>query len=152
MSEKQPKDEILELIEWIDSHESNLFKPSDLFSGWRGALVSVVVLLFIIAEIMNFITASATERISIGLASVAVFMAFISIVIQTGERSIVEGRFERALKLRKFDDRQKLLVKALIKIKSKNGEFKLKIVYERNKAVNGNMFTEKRLLEKLYEK
>jgi hypothetical protein len=100
---------------------------------------------------MNFVTASATDRISISLASVAVFMAFISIVIQTGERNIVEGRFERALKLRKFDDTEKTLVKALIKIKSKNDQFKLRLVYERNKEANGDMFSEKRLLEKLYE-
>jgi len=151
MSKEQTKDKILELIKWIDSHESKLFRPYDFFSGWGRTLALLFVLLFIIAEIMNFVTASATDRISISLASVAVFMAFISVVIQTGERNIVEGRFERALKLRKFDDTEKTLVKALIKIKSKNDQFKLRLVYERNKEANGDMFTEKRLLEKLYE-
>jgi hypothetical protein len=151
MSKDQTKDKILELIKWIDSHESKLFRPYDFFSGWGGTLALLFVLLFSIAEIMNFVTASATERISISLTSVAVFMAFISVVIQTGERNIVERRFERALKLRKFDDTEKTLVKALIKIKSKNDQFKLRLVYERNKEANGDMFTEKRLLEKLYE-
>jgi hypothetical protein len=151
MSDKATKEEILELIQWIDSHESSLFRPYDFFSGWGRTLALLFVLLFIIAEIMNFVTASATERISISLTSVAVFIAFISIVIQTGESNIVEGRFKKALKSRTFDDKQKLLVKALIKIKSKNDEFKLGLIYERNKAANGDMFTEKRLLEKLYE-
>jgi len=151
MSEDQTKDKILELIEWIDSHESKLVRPYDVFLGWGRLLALLFALLFIIAEIMNFVTASNTERISISLASIAVFMAFVSIVIQTGESNIVEGRFERALKLRKFDDTEKTLVKALIKIRSKNDQFKLRLVYERNKEANGDMFTEKRLLEKLCE-
>lgn len=151
MSEDQTKDKILELIQWIDSHESELFRPSDFFSSWRRPLALLFVLLFGIAEIMNFVTASATERISISLASVMVFMAFITIVIQTSESNIVEGRFKKALKSRTFDDKQKLLVKALIKMKSKNDQFKLGLIYERNKAANGDMFTEKKLLEKLYE-
>jgi hypothetical protein len=147
MSKEQTKDKILELIKWIGSNESKLFKPYDVFIGWGRTLAVLFGFLFIITEIMNFITASGTERISIALASVAVFVAFMSIVIQTSESSMVEGRFERALKLRKFDDTEKTLVKALIKIKSKNDQFKLRLVYERNK----DMFTEKRLLEKLYE-
>jgi hypothetical protein len=162
MSKEQTKDKILELIRWIDSHESKLFRPYDFFSGWGRTLALLFVLLFIIAEFMNFVTASATERISISLASVAVFMAFISIVIQTGESNRVEGRFERVLDLRKkevelsgkdsklrdFNEDEKPLLKALIKIKSENEEFDLERIYN----MNSSMFTKEKLLERLYER
>jgi hypothetical protein len=154
MGEKKAKDEkdkILELVEWIDEYELRICRPTDVFSGWGRTLAILVALLFIIAEILNFVTASAADRISIGLASIAVFIAFMSIVIQTGESNMVEGRFKRALKLRKFDDAEKLLVKALIKVKSKNDHFKLKLLYDQNRESRGDMFTEKRLLERLYE-
>ncbi len=49
-------------------------------------------------------------------------MAFMSIVIQMGERNMVEGRFKRALKSRTFKDKQRLLFIALIEIKSRNDE------------------------------
>jgi hypothetical protein len=48
-------------------------------------------------------------------------------------------------KLRDFNDNDKLLLKALIKIKSKNEEFSLEQIYD----MNPSMFTKEKLMEKL---
>jgi hypothetical protein len=139
--------EVLKLVQWIDEHEKQVIKPSDIFHHWKTSLFLLIVVVFGVAELMNFITATNTERISIGLASVAVFIAFISIIIQTGETNLIEGHLKNAKKLRKFNDREMLLLKALIKIKSKNEESKLMTIYEMDKGVHGDIFTEKKLLE-----
>jgi hypothetical protein len=157
MSEDQTKDKILELIEWIDSHEKKLFGPFHFFISLGGFFVLFLVIVFVVVEFVFSQTASATDRISIALASAAVLIASVSIVIQTGERDIVDGCFYRALELRRtlglreFDDTEKILLKALIKVRSKNDQLKLRLVYERNKKAKGDMFSEKKLLEKLYE-
>ena len=70
-------------------------------------------------------------------------------MFQIGEKGIVERRFERALKQKPFDDREKALLKALIKIKSNNEEIKLMTIYEMNKEAHGDIFTEKKLLESI---
>ena len=53
--------------------------------------------------------------------------------------------------MRSFNDREKALLKALIKIKSVNEEINLKTLYEVDKEVNGDIFTEKNLLKILAE-
>jgi len=151
MSENQNKDKILELVNWIDDNESNLITSYDFFIGWERIFGLLFIIMFFTAEILNFVTASVTDKISIGLASLAVFMAFASIIIQTGESNMVEGRYKRALTLGKFDDTEKILLKALIKVRSKNDDFKLRAVYERSKVSGADIFTEKRLLEELYQ-
>jgi hypothetical protein len=151
MSDDQTKAKILELIKLIDSHEKKLFGPLHFYMSLGGFFVLFIILVFVIAENVSFVTSSANDRISMLLASAAIVIASIPIVMQTSEKDIVDGNFLRALKLREFDDTEKILLKALIRIRSKNDELKLGPVYERNEKADGDMFSEKRLLEKLYE-
>jgi hypothetical protein len=146
---KKNEDSILKLVQWIDEHEKQVIKPADIFYNFKTSFFLLIVAVFGVAEIMNFITATDTERISIGLASIAVVVAFLSIIIQTSETNLIEGHMKNANKLREFDDREKLLLKALIKIKSKNEDDKLTTLYEMDKETNGDIFTEKKLLESI---
>jgi hypothetical protein len=57
---------------------------------------------------------------------------------------MVEARLKKASQLRSFDDEEKPLLKALIRIKTKNEEFKLRMLYEMDKKANGDIFTEKK--------
>ena len=144
---RKPQDKILELVNWVEENEKQLFRWRDVFYhlGWLLLLLSVVT--FGIPELMIFINATNPEKIIVLLSIVAILLAFLSMVTQVSERNIVEARTKHALKIRAFNEREKPLLKALIKIKSKNTEQKLSILYAIDKEANGNIFTEKNLLE-----
>lgn len=76
----------------------------------------------------------------------ATFMAFFSLLAQVGERNMVEVRFKRALKLKQFTEDEKPFLNALIKLRSRNPNTDLELVYN----MYPEMFTQKKLLEKLY--
>ena len=144
---KQPEDKILELVNWIDEHEKQVIRPQDIFFNWKGALLLLVGVSFAIVEVLNFITSTNIDKIFTLLTLIVIFLAFISIVIQTTEQNVIEARLKNASKIKKFTDREKPLFKALIKIKSKNKEFKLGILYALDEETNGDIFTENKLLE-----
>ena len=104
---------------------------------------------FSIVEILNFVTSTNIDKIFTLLTLMVIFLAFISIVLQTTEQNVIDTRLKNAFKIKKFTDREKPLFKALIKIKSKNKELKLGVLYAANEEANGDIFTEKRLLEML---
>jgi hypothetical protein len=145
--EKQGEDKILELVDWIDEHEKQVIRPQDIFFNWKGALLLSVGVSFAIVEVLNFITSTNIDKIFTLLTLMVIFLAFISIVLQTTEQNVVETRLEHASKIKKFTDREKPLLKALIKIKSKNKELKLSVLYAADKETNGDIFTENKLLE-----
>jgi ABC-type uncharacterized transport system fused permease/ATPase subunit len=151
MSEKPKTKEksILELVQWIDDNESKVVKIFDVLGGMGTTLVMLVIVLFVISEIVNFTISDFGAKISIQLTSLAILIAFFSLVMRVGEKGLVERRFGRAIKEEKFSDREKPLLKALIKIKSNNEEIKLMMIYEMDKEVNGDIFTEKKLLESI---
>ena len=144
---KQPQDRILELVNWIDEHEKQVIRPLDIFFNWKGALLLLVGISFALVEVLNFITSTNIDKIFTLLTLTVIFLAFISIIIQTTEQNVIETRLGNASKIRKFTDGEKPLLKALIKIKSKNKELKLGILYAANKETNGDIFTENKLLE-----
>jgi low affinity Fe/Cu permease len=141
--------DISELISWFDDNELKVIKPQDIFFNWKRSFFLVFIVLFVIIEFTSFISASTMERIMTLLTAVAIFLAFMTIIIQTGEDNMIEGRLKNASKLRTFNDKEKAIVKALIKIKTKNEELKLKVLYAMDKESNGDIFTEKKLLESI---
>jgi hypothetical protein len=149
MKPKEPEDKILELVNWIDAHEKQVIRPLDIFFNWKGALLLLVGVSFVIVEVLNFITSVSADKIFTLLTLLVIFLAFISIVLQTTEQNVIDARLKNALKLKKFTDNEKPLLKALIKIKSKNKELKLGWLYAMDKESNGDIFTENRLLELL---
>ena len=97
--------------------------------------------------LINPLKVSPIEQISAMWASLAVIFAFFSLVFQTAEGNANDKRYERALGLRQFDENEKPLLKGLIKIKTKNYEFSLEQIYK----INKEMFTNEKLIERLYE-
>lgn len=155
MSEKdreQTTKEILDLIRLIDKNKDNkgkaLFRKEDIFNG----SLSIIVGLFII-ELSVYITyalgkISLIDYIALTFALLAVLIAFLSLMAEFFENTILDVRFKRALGLKpSFSKNEKLILKALIKVKSKHEEFSLEDVYEKNM----DMFTKEKLIEKLYD-
>jgi hypothetical protein len=142
----QHSDRILEMVEWLDAHEKQVFKPFDILLNWKGALFFVVGLSFFAVEVLNFLTSVNADKVFTLLTLLVVFLAFLSIIIQTTELSQEKVRLKRSLRIGNFSDKEKPLLKALLKIKSHNKEFKLNLLYTANKEANGDMFTEKNLL------
>ena len=62
-----------------------------------------------------------------------------------GRENMVRSNYSKALKLRQFNPNEKILLKALIKIKAKNLEFELEELYN----VDDTLFTKEKLLERL---
>jgi hypothetical protein len=142
------ENEILELVQWIDDNESKLIKLLDDFGGMGRLFFMVFVALYIIATIVNLTIPDFATQISLHLTSLAILIATITLVLKMGERK-AQLRFERAIKVKEFSDREKTLLRALIKIKSNNEEVKLMTIYEMDKEAHGDIFTEKKLLESI---
>jgi len=147
--QKDLQNKILEIANWIDENEKQLIRWRDVFYhlGWLLLLLSVVV--FGIPELLIFMNATNPERIIVLTSLVAILLAFFSMVNQISERNVVEARMKHASRMRTFSANEKVLLKALIKIKSKNPEQKLGDLYAMDKNSHSNIFTEKSLLETL---
>jgi len=163
MSEKPPKDEkdeILELIRWIDKQKCKLFKGKDILSGWWIGLIGLVVILalvlflgivisyvYLIYHVSDFNLTLSFIAVSISLITLAI--SYFSLVGQFGQENIVRANFEKALTLRGFSPNEEILLKALIKIKAKNPKFELEELYKKDKE--NTLFVRKKLLEILCE-
>jgi hypothetical protein len=147
MNEKEPKDEILELIQLIDRYKCYLFKWYDVFSGMIPILFAILVSYIVIEPVLIFGTMSNIDRISGALALTAIVIALFSLTAQFLRENIVSVNFKRILKLSCVEEDKKPLLKALIKIKANNREFDLKQIY----GINASMFTREKLIEKLYD-
>jgi len=156
MSEKQTRDEILDLIQLVDrSRDAKgkpLFRRRDAFGGGFGWAIFIIGTLFSLVIffglLYDFGKISLVDLMVLDFTFITVLLTFLSSVIQLAESSMLEVRFKKALGLRpSFTENQKLILKALIKIKSKHDEFALGEVYKKNK----DMFTKEKLMEKLYE-
>ncbi|MCJ7430051.1 hypothetical protein MUO83_02390 [Candidatus Bathyarchaeota archaeon] len=146
MSDKQAKDEILELIRLVDRSKSKLFRPLDIYRGDAFfSFISILILLFFIEIFLMFGDASATDKIVVALSFLAIAAAMFSLLGEAGEENIVRTNFNRLEKC--VEDNNKPLLKALIKTKAKNREFGLEQIYN----MNPSMFTREKLLERLYE-
>jgi hypothetical protein len=156
MNEKQTTDEILELIGLVDGNKDGkgkpLFRRRDIFGSSFGSAVFIIGALLgleiFFGVLYDIGKISLVDLMALDFSFVAVLLTFLSIVVQLVENSVLEVRFKKALGLRtSFTENQKLILKALIKIRSEHEKFALKDVYDKNKE----MFTEKRLMEKLYD-
>jgi hypothetical protein len=147
MSEKQAKNDILELIQLIDRYKCHLFKWYDVFLGMVPILFAILVSYIVIEPLLIFGAMPDIERILGGLALIAVVIALFTLVIPFIKEDVVRVNFKRILKLSCVEEDKKPLLKALIKIKAKNPEFDLEQIYN----LNADIFIPKKLMEKLYE-
>ena len=159
MSEKEPKDEILELVRLVDKNKDSkgkpLFEERDIFSGSVRVLAGLSFFEILIWVMLRLGMISLVEFIALSFSLLAVFIAFLSLISQSEENIKIEARFRKALPLgpffnknhKPFTESQKLILKALIKIRSKHDKFSLEDIYKKNQ----DMFTERRLTEILYD-
>jgi hypothetical protein len=140
---KEPKDKVLELIEWIEENQSEIFKTYD---GLSGVSLLVIGFFFVVAYTAGAFIHDYAVSITIILATLTALIAYFSLIVQTSKEGILEKRLNRAGQLKKFSDTEKVLLKALIKIKSPNEEINLKTLYSMDKEANADTFTEKNLI------
>lgn len=145
LSEKITEEEILELIQLVDSNKSNMFKWFDPFRGV--VIFPFLALLYFFGFIwlfMIFSTANEVYKITIASSFLAFMVGFFSLFARFLEENVVDVNFKRFEK--SVEENEKPLLKALIKIKAKNREFDLEQIYKMNEA----MFSKEKLLERLY--
>lgn len=142
---KQTQDRILELIYWLEDNQSKIIKWHDAFSP---TFLIVIAVFIAIAWTINTIQDYALS-LGIAIAGFSALIAYFSFVIQTSKNSILEKRYRRVKKRGNFSDKDIVLTRALMKIKSKNHDIDLKTLYNMDKEANGEMFTEKNLIELL---
>lgn len=146
---KKNQDEIRLLIEWLDKNERQLIRWRDAFYHLGWLLLIMIVVVVAIPSVLVFTNATNIERVVALLSTVAILLAFLSMVTQVNERSVVEARMKHALRMKNFTETEKPLLKALIKIKSKNPEDKLASLYALDGEAGGDIFTERSLLQTL---
>ena len=160
--ERQTRDEILDLIELVDRNRDEKGKPLfgkwDMFGGHFNGMVLIIGGLFFLIIFFGglYLTRkiSVTDMTALDVSIIAIYLALFSTMMPLFESAALEFRFERAKPFgptfnkngQPFSENQKLILKALIKIRGKHIDFALKDVYEKNKE----MFTREKLMEKLY--
>ncbi len=146
---KDDQDEVPQLIEWLDKNERQLIRWRDTFYHLGWLLLVMIAIVVAIPGVLIFTNATDLERLVASLSIVAVLLAFLSMVTQISERNVVEARLKHALRMKNFTETQKPLLKALIKIKSKNPESRLATLYILDRDARGDVFTKRSLLKTL---
>jgi hypothetical protein len=158
MSQEQTAKEILDLIRLVDENKDSkgnpLFEERDIFSGSVRIIAGLSFFEILIWVVFYLGKISFAEYIALSFALLAVLIAFLSLISQSEENIKIQARFSKALPLgpsfnknqKPFTESQKLILKALIKIRSKHDKFSLEEIYKKNQ----DMFTERRLMEILY--
>jgi hypothetical protein len=151
-----PKEiDIQSLIGLIDNYERDLFKDYDAFKGGFFAF-TVGFLIIAVGAVIGIVVYSFQSKSSIDLLAVvlsdsAIVFAYFSLIYQIGDENAAVVRYKRALKKDDFkrkNDDEKIIVKALIKVRTKNPKYRLGQIYR----LYPEMFTKEKLLERLYEK
>jgi hypothetical protein len=156
MSVKQvqdEKDEILELIRWIDKQKCKLFKWWYVFTGW--GIVTLIGLLLILFCVVGLTLVEAIvikivfiDTLAVDLSLLGVVFSYFALLAQLGEGNIIRVNYDKAIRLRAdFTMNQRIPLKALIKIKVKNPQFDLEELYNKDNT----LFEKKKLLEMLLQ-
>lgn len=138
-------DSILSIIRLIDNKKSEIFKATDSFKGGAtSSIIAILVMLAIVEIILFFVDGGQFEKLSVALSFSALTVGYFSFILQFNERNILNLNYDRLEK--HVEKKQKPLLKALLKIKSKHTTFDLEEIYNKNSS----MFTAEKLLELLY--
>jgi len=90
------------------------------------------------------------DRLTLFIAVVAIFFAFAGVLVQDLRDIVVDTNFKKAVQKFKIDEKEeekRLLLMALIKMKSMNNHSRLGVA----KKLHKDMFTKEKLLERLYQ-
>lgn len=143
---------IFTLVKFVDDHQTIIFQDYDMVRGTQ-FLVFIIVTGIAFATIFGFAIASFTVsflEIAVGgLTLLAVMFAYYSFIAQIGKKNQLEVRYQRFIQNfgeSKFNEESKIIIKALIKLRSEHKEFSLTALY----GMHSQMFIKEKLLEKLY--
>lgn len=143
MSEKAKEDEILKLVQRVDSKFG--FHIYDIFiHGSMAFPLDVLFVLLIIVEIY-LLSAPTKEQLAVALPFIGIIIGFFALMFRSIEETVVDINFKRLGMC--VDKNKQPLLKALIKMKFKNPKFRLEQIYKMNKS----MFSPEKLLKRLYE-
>ena len=150
--EESDYDSLIEdLVKKIDNEKSlfNVLHELDVYN----TTFSVVTLLFVAELVILALPnsfAPLLERLTIFIGIIAIGFAYAGNIVADLKEIVVHANFKKAIKKFKIDEQdeeKRLLLMALIKMKSMNHYSNLGIAQKMHK----DMFTKEKLLEKLYE-
>lgn len=137
------KQNIVELIRLVDRNFKLGFRVFLFHSSLSIAFFSILLLLIYVE--LYLLVAPISEKVIISLTFAAVVLGFITLLHSTTEKTIVKYNYNRISKC-VTDDFQKVLLKALIRMKVEGEDISLEEVYKRNSS----LFAEEELLKTFY--
>ena len=138
-------DIIRDFIQKIDN-EKSLFIQRDELHGMGIIFMDIALFILLTLAIWFAPDFSYVQKITLIIAVVAIMVTLTSVFREGLKDRIVEANFKKAVKKFKIEEKEeemRLLLKALIKVKSENPEFKLGMV----KKMRPEIFTKECLLE-----
>jgi hypothetical protein len=142
---------IEELVQKIDNEKSlfNVLHELDVY-GTTFSLVTLLIVAELVILALPNSFAPLLERITVFIGIIAIGFAYAGTLVADLKEIVVHANFKKAVKKFKINEKEeekRLLLMALIKMKSMNHYSKLEIA----KKMHKEMFTKEKLLERLYE-
>jgi len=142
---------IEDLVKKIDNEKSlfNVLHELDVYNTTFSVVTLLIVAELVILALPNSF-APLLERLTIFIGIIAIGFAYAGNIVADLKEIVVHANFKKAIKKFKIDEQEeekRLLLMALIKMKSMNHYSNLGIAQKMHK----DMFTKEKLLEKLYE-
>jgi hypothetical protein len=144
------KAEILRLIKLIDYKKPKLFSEFDIFrvepTLTMALGVTIALAIALLFSVAIFSLADITSNV---IATVALILVLLSFLLKSGEELKVDYNYNKMIKNCGdcIPENERIILRALIKMKGKNPNAKLEDVY----SLRPEMFVTDKLLEKLYE-
>jgi hypothetical protein len=141
---------IEELVQKIDNEKSlfNVLHELDVYSTTFSLVTLLIVAELVILALPNSF-APLLERITVFIGIIAIGFAYAGTLVADLKEVVVHANFKKAIKkfrIYEKEEEKRLLLMALIKMKSMNHYSKLGIA----KKMHKDMFTKEKLLERLY--
>ena len=137
--------EILGLIELVDKKYKRSYWDV-VQNPYFGTLLTVLLVMFAV-EIYLLSARSLGEQLNIAIPAIALIIAFCAVFETKTSDVPIATNYKRLSKDKIVNENNKPLLKALIKMKTKENKISLRQIYNMNK----DMFTKEKLLETLYE-
>ncbi|MGA2524064.1 MAG: hypothetical protein ABSF65_07930 [Candidatus Bathyarchaeia archaeon] len=140
-----------DLVQKIDNEKSlfNVLHELDVY-GTTFSLVTLLIVAELVILALPNSFAPLLERITVFIGIIAIGFAYAGTLVADLKEIVVHANFKKAVKKFKINEKEeekRLLLMALIKMKSMNHYSKLEIA----KKMHKEMFTKEKLLERLYE-
>lgn len=149
MSENKTEETTLRLIRLIDNNKKELFKTFDPFRGWKMA-IQFLAFFGVVALIWVYLFLKALGNIpemAVTVGVLAFVVAYFRLFAPFLKENMLEVNFARLVQKENLKEDEKLLLKALVKMKAENQEFDLETAYN----IHPPAFSVQKLVEHLYK-